>query len=434
MNTLGKRITGIVALSCAACLLYKAVEHKIQPTLSEDITLAQTEAFPEPDILEADESEASSFQEDTGETQPSSVTEAPPVPLTPQEQLAQYLADDPRTPVTAKGIYISGPIAGTVNTLADIEAMIDSTELNTVVIDIKNDAGEITYKMQDDMVMEIGAGINYIRDINSLITRLKEKNIYLIARIVAFKDPLLASAKPEYSVKNPDGSIFYDKDGTAWVNPYCTDVWDYLINVSKEAVALGFDEIQYDYIRFSTAKGIGDADFGPESIGKTKEDAINGFLSYAYETLAPLGVYVSADVFGTIINVPTDGESIGQNFVEMAKRCDYICPMVYPSHYNNGVYGVAVPDTDPYTILYSSLSEASSLLLAEQEAHPDETIHMAKIRPWLQDFTASWVPGHISYGGDEIRDQIQGGLDAGIDEWILWNAANRYTAEGLLPE
>lgn len=343
---------------------------------------------------------------------------------TPEEILNAYLVDDPRTPVQAKGIFVTGAVAGTGNTMPALTQLVENSSLNAMVIDIKNDSGEVTYKMGLPLSQEIGAEVRYVSDMPGLVRQLKEKGIYLIARIVAFKDPILAEKKPEYAVKNADGTVFHDNNGLAWVNPYKEEVWDYLIDLSKQAVDLGFDEIQYDYIRFSTAKGIAEADFGAASEGLTKQDAINGFLTKAYETLAPLGVYVSADVFGTIICNESDGELIGQDYVEMAKHCDYICPMVYPSHYVNDAYGIAVPDAKPYELIYASVADGEAKLAKAREE--DASVHIAKQRPWLQAFTATWVKGHIKYQGKQLQDQTRGAADAGVEEWLLWNAANNY--------
>ena len=344
--------------------------------------------------------------------------------LSSEELLNEYLADDPRTPVQVKGIFVTGAVAGTENTMPALTQMVEDSSLNAMVIDIKNDAGEVTYKMGLPLSQEIGAEVRYVSDMPQLIRQLKEKGIYLIARIVAFKDPILAEKKPEYAVKNADGSVFHDNNGLAWVNPYNEEVWDYLIDLSRQAAALGFDEIQYDYIRFSTAKGISEADFSPESEGKTKQEAINGFLTKAYETLAPMGVYVSTDVFGTIICNESDGKLIGQDYVEMAKHCDYICPMIYPSHYVNNAYGIAVPDAKPYDLIYAAVADGEAKLASALEE--DSSLHIAKQRPWLQAFTATWVQGHIPYKGKQLQDQIRGAADAGVQEWLLWNASNNY--------
>ena len=332
-----------------------------------------------------------------------------------------------REPVKVRGIYVSGPVAGTEK-MDDLIKLVDETELNAMVIDIKNDDGKITYNMQSDTVMEIGAATNYIKDISALVSKCKEKDIYLIARIVAFKDPYLAEHKPELSVTNKDGSIFRDKKGLAWVNPYKREVWDYLIEIATEAANVGFDEIQFDYIRFSTDLKPKQVDFGEEAENVSKIQIITEFTKYAYEKLSKLNVYVAADVFGTVIDSKIDQEIVGQDYKEMSSNLDYICPMVYPSHYANGSYGIPIPDAEPYRTVKAAMNAASKELsdLSEDKR--------AINRVWIQDFTASWVDGHIKYGKQQIRDQIRGAYEAGYDEWILWNAAVNYKRDILLTD
>ncbi len=330
--------------------------------------------------------------------------------------------------VKVKGIYVSGPIAGH-SKMDELIELVDTTELNAMVIDVKNDDGRITYQLdQDTVASQIGADINYVPDMNALVKRCKEKDIYLIARIVAFKDPYLAQQCPDYAVKTKDGEIFRDKSGLAWVNPYNHEVWDYLIEVATQAANIGFDEIQFDYIRFSTDLKSDKLDFGPEAENKSKTDIITEFTQYAYNELSDLGVYVAADVYGTIIESKIDQDIVGQNYVEMASNLDYICPMVYPSHYANGVYGIPIPDAQPYDTVKAAMQSAAKQL----SVIPKE--NRAINRVWIQSFTASWVDGHISYGPKQIRDQIHGAYDAGFDEWILWNAAVKYQRNSLLTE
>lgn len=324
-----------------------------------------------------------------------------------------------------KGIYVTGPIAGTTKQMNKLIDLVDTTELNTMVIDIKNDSGEITYKMDQELVKEIGAGVGYISDIEGLVKKLKEKNIYLIARIVAFKDPILAERKPEYAIKNKDGSLFRDNSGLCWVNPYKREVWDYLLDVAKHAVNLGFDEIQFDYIRFSTDKGIKNVDFGAEAKTKSKTEIITEFTKYSYEVLKPLGVFVSADVFGAIIQSEIDANNVGQSYVDMSQHLDYISPMIYPSHYSDGSYGIKHPDLEPYQLILASLNDSKEVLSVMNG-------EKAAVRPWLQDFTASWLKNYKKYDAKAIRDQINAVYDAGYEEWILWNGSNRYTESGLL--
>lgn len=328
-----------------------------------------------------------------------------------------------------KGIYITGPVAGSADRINELVGLVNRTELNTMVIDVKNDNGEITYKMDHDLVGEIGAKTNYVTDMEQLVKDLKEKDIYLIARVVAFKDPLLAEKKPELCIKNVDGSPFRDKEGLGWVNPYNKDVWEYLIEISKKAVDIGFDEIQFDYIRFSTDPRMKNVDFGPEAEDKSKTEIIIEFTEYAYEELNSYGAFVSADVYGAIIDSEIDQEIVGQDYVEMSKHLDYICPMIYPSHYAEGSYEIEHPDLEPYKLILASLNKSKEVLseIAEGE-------HVAIVRPWLQDFTAPWISNYQKYGSKQIREQVEGVYDSGYEEWILWNGSNKYTEEGLLKE
>ena len=191
-----------------------------------------------------------------------------------------------REPVKVKGIYVSGPVAG-IARMDELIKLVDQTELNAIVIDIKNDEGKVTYKMQSDQVQDLEADVGYIPDIEVLVKKCKEKNIYLIARIVAFRDPYLAEKKPEWAVHTKDGGIFRDKSGLAWVNPYERGVWDYLVEIATEAATAGFDEIQFDYIRFSTDVKTEEVDYGPEDESIGKIGIITEFTEYMYEKLRP---------------------------------------------------------------------------------------------------------------------------------------------------
>lgn len=356
------------------------------------------------------------------------LTEPTPSPtVTPVPEESTNTLKEP-TPVKAKGIYVTSAKAGSedMNRLINI---VDTTEINAMVIDVKGDTGKISYHMDSLKAKEINATTNQISDMEGLIRTLKEKDIYLIARIVAFKDPYLAEQKHELAIKNKDGSLYRDNNGECWVNPYKKEVWEYLIEVSTEAAAIGFDEIQFDYIRFSTGKGIDNADFGEEAETKSKEDIILEFTKYAYEKLKPLGVFVSADVYGTIISSSIDAGLVGQNYVEMAKYLDYICPMIYPSHFGEGNYGIQYPDLEPLLIIRKVLNASREKLDQIPEGE-----HRAIVRPWLQDFTASWIKHYQVYGGKEVREQIKGVYEAGYEEWLLWNAGTNYSVDGLLEE
>ena len=373
--------------------------------------------------------------------------------------------------VRVKGIYVTGAMAGTSN-MDNLIDLVDRTELNTMVIDVKNDEGRVVYDMDSAFVREIGAVKEYVSDMPGLIRKCKEHGIYLIARIVAFKDPFLAENRQDLALTDKNGNIFRDKSGLAWVNPYKREVWDYLLEIARQAASVGFDEIQFDYIRFSTDAGMSKVDFGEDALEQDKEDVITEFTIYAAQELHDMGVPLSADVYGVIIDSKLDASIVGQNYYEMAKHLDYISPMVYPSHYGPGNLGLAVPDAQPYETIFRSMKTSRKVLAGmgreaedmqvsgndvsgnsisgnrisenstsgksmdaadPKELVPNQEIR-ADVRPWLQDFTATWVKGHIRYGPEEIRAQIQAVYDAGYEEWILWNASNRYTEGGLLPE
>lgn len=352
----------------------------------------------------------------------------PGLTVTPTATPESTKTVDSRTPVKVKGVYVTSSVAGS-DLLSPLIELTDSTEVNAMVINVKDDNGKISFKMDSPLANEIKATTNTIPDITNFIKELKEKNIYLIARIVAFKDPYLAEKRKDLAIKNQDGSIYRDSNGEGWVNPYNKKVWDYLIEIAGQAAAVGFDEVQFDYIRFSTSKGIDKANFGKTAKNKSKEEIIAEFTKYAYDKLKPLGVFVSADVYGTIINSKTDAGLVGQNYVEMAKYLDYICPMIYPSHFGEGNYGIQYPDLEPEQIIYKALTASKEKLSAIAE---DE--HKAIVRPWLQDFTATWVKHHMTYGGDELRAQINGVYNAGYEEWLVWNAGCVYSEDGLLVE
>jgi hypothetical protein len=332
-------------------------------------------------------------------------------------------------PKKVKAIYVTGWKAGIPQYMDELIEIANTTEINAMVIDVKSDDGYITFDADVPIAKEIGATDRVgIKDIHELMDQLRENNIFPIARIVAFKDPYLAEKRPDFAIKNQDGSIFRAK-GIAWVNPYNKEVWDYVIDIAKEAAKVGFKEIQFDYIRFDTSAGMKSVDLGPLAETKTKTEIITEFTEYAVKELKPLGVFVSADVFGTIITSKIDADIVGQDYVEMAKHLDYICPMVYPSHYADGSLGIKYPDLQPYDIILAAMKASNEKLSAIPEGE-----HRAIVRPWLQDFTATWITHYQPYGPKQIREQIQATYDAGLEEWILWSPSNRYSVGGLLSE
>lgn len=359
--------------------------------------------------------------EEVGET--SSEEEATAEQSSSMDEAQSEEAPEKERPAV-KGIYVTGPVAGS-GRMNDLIALVDATELNTMVIDVKNDNGEITWKMDTGSVAEMGNGVAYIRDISALMETLKEHDIYTIARIVCFKDPVFAQNHTDSALRKPDGGFVTDAYGLAWVNPYDEEVWAYLTEIALAAVDVGFDEVQFDYVRFPIGADADAADYRVDMSDYTKEQAIEKFLSYAGERLHEKGSVVTADVFGTVIGSQTDIERVGQNYAKLGSVVDVLSPMVYPSHYGAGVFGFDVPDAHPYDTVYQAL------MLSQEVLGQGAGEECAVVRPWLQAFTATWVNGHISYEAAQIREQIQAVYDAGYEEWILWNATCRYPTELL---
>ena len=310
---------------------------------------------------------------------------------------------------------------GDVNKLEKILGIIEATEINAVVIDVKNDLGLVAWKSDIEIVNTIGSNWNTpMKDFNVLMDYLKSKEVYTIARIVAFKDPYFAENNPEHSIQLSAGGVYKDKAGFAWVNPFDEYVWKYVVAISQEAALRGFDEIQYDYIRFpDNAKFYNEITTFPGRNGRDKDEAIEAFLVFAQEALEPYAVHVSADVFGVITHSWDDKpEDIGQTWHKIANNTEYISPMVYPSHYGRGYYGFDVPDQHPYEVIQIASREAIERNAALRNP--------AIIRHWYQGFTATWVKGYLLYEEDAIQKQIIAGIELGLDEYIIWNAGNTY--------
>ncbi len=359
------------------------------------------------------------------DSQDASTPEAVTVEAEPSESDSFDPVDWKASHPKVRGLYITGPTAGSER-MNEIIQLIDDTELNAVVIDVKDDNGNITFSMEgNDAVTALDACIPYITDMPELMKTLKDHDIYTIARIPCFKDPTLAAGKPELALCKPDGSPIVDGKGVAWVNPCKKEVWEYLVGIATSCKEVGFDEVQFDYVRFPVGDDAEAADYGEEVTPENKHTYIEGFLSYASTELHAVGMPVTADLFGTVIGNPIDIEQVGQDYVALSTTADALCPMIYPSHYGPGNFNLKVPDAAPYETILAALEGSKKELQSVDEAD------CAVIRPWLQAFSAPWVQGHISYGGDEIRAQIQAVYDAGYEEWILWNAKCNYTSDGL---
>ncbi|MWV43802.1 GTP-binding protein [Paenibacillus sp. HJL G12] len=328
---------------------------------------------------------------------------------------------DPQvTAPKVKGVYVTAYSAGG-SRMTQLLDLLDKTELNAMVIDIKDDAGYITYKTDNPDLIKKGNPQPFIRDVHGLMDRLKKHNVYPIARVVVFKDTVLAKKRPDLSFVNSDGTVWKNGKGDSFVNPFSKEVWDYNVEIAKEAAKLGFKEIQFDYVRFPEGFEKRADSLKYIKNGKSRVDAVAEFVQYARKQLAPLGVRVSVDIFGYAASVPA-AEGIGQDFNKISENVDVISPMVYPSHYTTGWFGAKDPDKEPYKTIKGSMTDTFKKLTPLEDQKPI-------VRPWIQDFTASWLgSGHyIKYGKAQVEEQIRALKDMKIDEYLLWNATNRYS-------
>jgi hypothetical protein len=320
------------------------------------------------------------------------------------------------------------PVIDGINRFERAVALALETEVNALVIDVKDDSGLMTYESNLDIVQEVNGnrGVR-INDVKAMLEKLKDYDIYTIARIVTFKDENFAVQKPDHSIQLKNGGVWKDYSGTSWVNPFDKYVWNYNIAIAKEAALNGFDEIQFDYVRFpDNAKAYNPITHFPGRNDREKDEAIGDFLEYAEMELVDYKVHTAADVFGLITrNWDDEPEDIGQTWIEMAPFVEYMCPMVYPSHYGEWWYGFEVPDAHPYGVLKGSMKEA----IEKNAAIESDTI----IRPWIQGFTAGWIEGHIFYSPIKIRDQILASKELGINEYLIWDPGNTYDPRIFFP-
>ncbi|PYM76820.1 MAG: GTP-binding protein [Candidatus Rokuibacteriota bacterium] len=295
------------------------------------------------------------------------------------------------------------------------------TELNAVVIDVKGDRGWIVYRTEVPEALAVGAqGPATLKDFDGLMADLKSRGIYTIARIVTFKDNVLANGRPDLAIIDTrTGRPWIDNEKLAWVDPFREEVWRYNVAIAREAASKGFDEIQFDYVRFPTDGKLGAAKYSSPNNKTTRLPAIAGFLGKARRELGPLGVFVAADVFGYTAFNDNDTD-IGQRIEELAPHLDYLCPMVYPSGYHVGIPGFRNPVQNPYEVVRESVR------LIQHRASQ----HRVRVRPWLQDFKDYAFDRRI-FGVTEVRAQIKGADDAGAVGWMLWNPRNDYTASAL---
>ncbi len=310
-----------------------------------------------------------------------------------------------------RGVHFSGWAAGSTKSRRRFIADMKGAGFNAVVVALKDYDGKM-FVRDVPLAIETRAYVNALPDLPGAVKDFEDAGIYTIARIAIFKDDHLARARPDLAVHFPDGRIWTNDQGTAWVDPYKKEVWNYAIDIASRAAAAGFDEIQFDFIRFpSDGKTrqcrYSRADHSPAAAAA----ALRELLTLAGARLRPLGVKLSIDTFGLTASVD-DGMGIGQTMEHMADLVDFISPMMYPSHYARGEYGLKSPNHAPYETVRRGTRDA----LARLGGRP------AALRPFLQDFTLG-----VRYTPAHVRSQLLAVEELGVRGWILWNAQNRYS-------
>lgn len=332
------------------------------------------------------------------------------------------------TPDAVRAIYMSSWVAGTPSIREPLVEFVRTSEVNAVVIDVKDYSGKISFYTGDPLIEKMGSEEERVPDMRSLIEELHHNDIYTIARISVFQDPYVVAKMPEIAVHTKDGRVWKDRKGITWVDPASTEMWKYIVRVARAAEAVGFDELNFDYVRFPSDGNMKNIAFPVWDGIMPRSDVIGNFFAYLDTNLADLPVPFSLDLFGmTMTN--TDDLNIGQVLEKAAPHADYIAPMVYPSHYPNGWNGFSNPAVKPYEVIHFAMSEGQRRLETMRVLTASTTsalygMHIAELRPWIQDFNLG-----ADYTADMIRKEKQATYDAGLDSWMSWDPKNVYTKE-----
>lgn len=340
-------------------------------------------------------------------------------------------AQDPPPPVVhlprpdpLRGLYVNR-WAALGDRMWELVAAARRTEVNALVVDVKDDRGFVLYHSRVPLAREIGADTNRPmspRRLRAILDSLAAYHIYPIARIVVAKDPLLASHKLEWAIKRKgDLQPWMDKNGHPWLDPNQRGVWQYALDLAREAYDLGFSEVQFDYVRFPDEKRLVHEAVFPLAHGRVRAQVIRDQLGFLHAALQHDHIPMTIDVFGLTATDTTD-MGIGQKWEEFVDQSDVVLPMVYPSHFAPGTYGLSNPNAHPYTTIDRAIKD--------MQRRSATVPHAAKVTPWYQDFTLG--PPH--YTASEVRAQMKAGYDNGIDSWILWNPRSHYDLDALEPD
>ncbi len=346
------------------------------------------------------------------------------VPAGPVPEVVSHVS----TPRPLKALYMTACVASTRTWRESLKKIIDETELNAIVIDIKDSTGTVSF---NSGVPETYSGKGcVVPDLKEFLAELHASGIYVIGRISVFQDPNYSMLHPELAVKSKaTGGVWKDRKGLSFIDVGAKPYWDHIIDISKASYNLGFDELNYDYVRYPSDGNMQDTDFTWIIGTSTKPEMLESFFTYLSSKVRDeIGAVTSADLFGMTTTVETD-MGIGQVLERALPHFDYILPMVYPSHYPNGWNNFANPAEHPYDVIHIAMSEGKRREEVQRVSLGIATTTPSKLRPWLQDFNLG-----ATYTPDMIRAQMQATYDSGLDSWLLWSAANKYTEAALRPE
>lgn len=315
------------------------------------------------------------------------------------------------SPIKVRALYLTFWGASNHSSrLKKLLKVIEETKANAVVVDVKNEYGSTLYWTSVDEANSYGAYKHRTnRNIKKFMDLMKSKNIYTIARIVTFKDELQASHNPDYAIKDEKGNIWRNYDKMAWVDPFDERSHDYTLNIAEDAAKVGFDEINFDYIRFPARKGL---QFSKQNNQANRVKAIAKFLESAKERLKKYGVFTSVDTYGNVCWSKNDN-NIGQTIASLKDHVDYLSPMLYPSGFSTGSFNFVYPSEHPYEVIYRSIK------------HIENQIDTKRIRPWLQYFK-DYAHKKRYYKKFEVNEQIRATKELGTNGWMMWSPSSRY--------
>jgi len=340
-----------------------------------------------------------------------------------------------KTPEFVKGLYVTSDTVGSAKRFGHLVDLARRTEINALVIDVKDHRGQIAFATDDRRLAPFQQSNPSLGRLAEFTSGLRQQGLYLIARVPVFPDQALAQKRSDLALKRGDGSLWRDSLGLLWLDPASNDVWKYNVAVGEAAFAGGFDEVQFDYIRFPSDGSLGSIRY-PVYDGKLAKAKViaNLFAYFDKELRQKRGIPISADLFGLTMWQHESDLGIGQRLMDAAPRLDFVSPMVYPSHYPPGFEGFANPALYPYEVVYRNLVRGNELLetmnrnnavLAEADP-PVPVPRLATLRPWIQDFDMGAV-----YDVARVRAQMRAAADGGASGWLIWNAANNYTESAL---